>query len=196
MTPLPFVQAKNFHRGRARSFRLLVVHDMEAGQGPKTAENVASWFAGKSAPMASAHFCHDQDSTVQCVKLGDTAFGAPKANADGIHFELAGRAAHGRGDWLNKPNDNMLTWAACEMALIFGLYRYLRVPVELKRLSVAEIKAGRSGFVGHADVSAAYTPGGHTDPGGNFPWDVLIGKVRWWVGTFDAHGWPEPNYRV
>lgn len=196
---LPFVKARNFYRGRKRAARLIVIHDMELLQGPSTAEACARFFQNQSptkAPRSSAHFCCDQDSIVQSVSVGDTAWAAPNANADGVHFELAGKARQSTREWTAKANDEMLTWAACEAALVFGLLRFFGVPIEVRRLTPAEIRAGKAGFCGHNDVTAAFgTRGGHTDPGPNFPWDVFLGKVRWWVGTFDAQGWPAPNYR-
>lgn len=199
MALLPFVPARNFHRGRRRSARLIVIHDMELLHGPDTAERCARFFQNQSTvkpPRSSAHFCCDFNSIVQSVRIGNTAWAAPNANADGVHFELAGKAAQSRADWTDERDDAMLTWAACQVALVYGLLRYLGVPVELRRLTPAEIRQGRAGICGHNDVTAAFrTKGGHTDPGPNFPWDVFLDKVRWWVGQFDAHGWPEPNYR-
>lgn len=196
---LPFVPARNFTRSRLRASRLIVIHDMELLQGPNTAEACARFFQNQSPskkPRSSAHFCCDKNSIVQCVSLGDTAWAAPNANADGIHFELAGRAAQSRADWTDKDDDEMLTWAACEVALVFGLLRFFGVPIEARRLTPNEIRDGKAGICGHNDVTAAFrTRGGHTDPGPNFPWDIFIGKVRWWVGIFDAQGWPAPNYR-
>ena len=45
-------------------------------------------------------------------------------------------------------------------------------------LTVAQLKAGRKGFVGHVDVSNAYHQSDHDDPGPNFPWDYYLGLVR------------------
>ena len=71
---------------------LLVIHTMEAPEKPDTAENVAKWFAGSTAPQASAHYCIDADSIVQCVQDRDVAWHAPGANHNGLGFEHAGTA--------------------------------------------------------------------------------------------------------
>lgn len=198
MSALPFIPARNFYTGRRAKVRLLVVHDMEMLQGPTTAESCARFFQNQSTvtqPKSSAHFCCDENSIVQSVRVGDTAWAAPNANANGVHFELAGKATESRIDWLSNSNDAMMNLASGQVALIYGLMRYLGVPVELRRLSPQDILAGKAGLCGHIDITNAYNPGGHTDPGPNFPWDVFLDKVKWWVAQFDAHGWPTPNYR-
>src|SRR3982750_3889302 len=90
---IPFVQARNFTRGRSNHIDVLVIHTMESPEKPDTAESVANWFAGSTAPQASAHYCIDANSVVQCVQDGDVAWHAPGANHNGIGFEHAGRAA-------------------------------------------------------------------------------------------------------
>jgi hypothetical protein len=52
---IPFVQARNYTRGRSNPIDVIVVHTMESPEKPDTAESVAAWFAGSTAPQASAH---------------------------------------------------------------------------------------------------------------------------------------------
>lgn len=190
----PFRQARHFYTGRRRNQRvLIVVHDMEAPDGPTTAENVAGYFAGPNAPQASAHFCCDQNSVVQCVKVGDTAWAAPNANADGIHIEHAGYARQSQAQWLE--DDAVLKISSCVAAeLVHTLKLFPGIDIPLRRLTVAEIAAGRtSGFAGHLDITRAYrTAGGHTDPGDGFPWEHWFTYVRWWVAQMQAN----PNYKA
>jgi len=63
---MDFIKAKNYTEGRDSSIDLLVIHTMEAPEKGETAENIASWFAGANAPQASAHYCIDANSVVQC----------------------------------------------------------------------------------------------------------------------------------
>lgn len=173
----PFVQSPNHYPGRRRIDRVLIVmHDMEATEGKDTAENVAKFFTNP-AVKASANFCVDQNSIVQCVKVGDTAWHAPGANSDGIGIEQAGHANQTRAQWIADTGMlNNAAQVAAEMVVAVKHVRDITIPV--RRLTVKEIKAGNvSGFVGHDDVSAAYTPGGHTDPGANYPWDVFLHQV-------------------
>lgn len=174
----PLVQSPNYYKGRRRIERVVIVlHDMEAPEGPKTAENVAQFFA-KPSTKTSAHFCVDKDSIVQCVKVGDTAWHAPHCNADGIGIEQAGYARQTRTQWI--ADSAMLDNAAKVSAeLVVGVKKARGLVIPVRRLTVSEIKAGNvSGFAGHRDISAAYTPGGHSDPGANYPWDVFFAKVR------------------
>ena len=96
VTTMKFVQARNYTRGRSNAIDVLVIHTMESPEKPDTAESVANWFGGATAPEASAHYCIDSDSIVQCVHDEDVAWHAPGANHNGLGFEHAGRAAQRR----------------------------------------------------------------------------------------------------
>ena len=48
----------------------------------------------------------------------------------------------------------------------------------IEKIDAAGLRAGKRGFFGHADVSAAWREVDHTDPGANFPWDIFLQKVR------------------
>ena len=84
---IPFVQARNFTKGRSNKIDVLVIHTMETPENHDTAESVSNWFAGSSAPRASAHYCIDDNSIVQCVHDADVAWHAPGANHNGLGFE-------------------------------------------------------------------------------------------------------------
>lgn len=171
----PYKQAAHFTKGRTKSPRLVVVHDMEAPETGTTAESVSSWFAGSSAPQASAHLCVDNNSIVRCVHDADTAWHAPNANADGIGIEHAGYAKQTTTDWLDAYGRAMLDLSAAAVALYCKTYSIPPV-----RLSPAQIADGKTkGICGHLDVTNAFhNTGGHTDPGGNFPWDYYISRVK------------------
>lgn len=169
----PFRQARNYHQGRLRPIRLIVVHDMESPETVHTAEDVAAWFAGTTAPQASAHLMADSDSIVRTVHDADTAWAAPNANADGLHIEHAGQARQTREQWLDAFGMAMLALtakAAADWCRAYGI-----PPVHLTPQQVA---AGAKGLCGHWDVTLAYPgTGDHTDPGPNFPWDVWVPLV-------------------
>src|SRR3954447_10294902 len=109
---IPFVQARNFTRGRSNAIDVLVIHTMESPEKPDTAESVANWFAGSTAPQASAHYCIDENSVVQCVRDEDVAWHVPGANHNGLGFEHAGRAAQGKRDWADEYSAKMLELSA------------------------------------------------------------------------------------
>lgn len=166
------ILARHFRAGRIAPIRLIVLHDMEFPERPSTAEDCARMFA-TMARQASAHVTVDNDSAVRCVADKDTAWAAPGANADGLQMELAGYARQSRADWLDTYGHALLKQAAVVAAGWCSLHK---IPV--KKLTRAELKAGKRGFTSHADVSAVYKRSDHTDPGPNFPWDVFLAYVR------------------
>jgi len=171
------ILSPNKTNGRIRPIRLVVFHTMEVDEsGPNVAEAVARSFQAP-ARRASTHKCIDTDSTVRCVADKDTAWAAPGANADGLQMELAGRAGQNMAEWDDADSDAILERAAqagAEWAVAHGL--------PIKHLSVAELLAGESGFVGHIDVTNAYHQSTHWDPGPAFPWDTVLARIAALVG--------------
>jgi N-acetyl-anhydromuramyl-L-alanine amidase AmpD len=170
-----FLQAKNYTKVDHRKIDLIVMHDMEAPEKPTTAEGVAQFFH-EGKVQASAHFCCDNNSIVQCVHDHDVAWAAPGANHNGLHYELSGYAAQGRKSWLDKYGKEMLELVAKSCARKCQKYG-----IPIRHISPHDIKAGKKGFVGHRDVTAAYpNMGTHSDPGQHFPWDYFLERVRYW----------------
>lgn len=170
---VPLIQARNYTSANRMLVDVVVLHSMEAGEHKSTAENVARWFAGASAPRASAHYCVDSDSIVQCVRERDVAWHAPGANGNGIGIEHAGYAKQTEAQWLDDYGHDMLLRSA---ELAAGICKRWRIPVV--RLTVEELKAGRRGLCGHHDVSLAFKKSTHTDPGRGFPWAWYLEQVR------------------
>jgi N-acetyl-anhydromuramyl-L-alanine amidase AmpD len=174
---IPFVQARNFTKGRSGSIDLVVIHTMESPEKPLSAENVAAWFAGKTAPQASAHYCIDNNSIVQSVKEKDVAWHAPGANHDGIGLEHAGRAAQTTQDWADPYSKAMLERSA---GLTADICKRYDIPVVWLR--PPDLLAGRRGITGHVDVSRAFKRSDHHDPGPNFPIERYIALVKTHMG--------------
>jgi hypothetical protein len=165
-----FVQARNYTPGRVKAIRLIVWHDMEAPEAADTAENVANWFAGPDAPQASAHVCVDDNSWVDTVHLGDTAWAAPGANDDGVSIEQAGYASQDRQQWLDPysraTTANAVTWVKQQPELAHIPWRWL---------TDAQIRDGKSaGHIEHRDATRALGIGTHQDCGPNFPRDLVM----------------------
>jgi len=170
-----FVQARNFTRlSVPRTVDLVVIHAMEAPEKPTTAENVAAWFAGPSSPMASAHYCVDEDSIVQTVREEDVAWHAPGANRNGIGIEHAGFAKQSVEDWADPFSLAMLARSA---RLVAGICKRWSIPVV--RLRAEDLKANKRGICGHIDCTNAFAnKKKHWDPGPNFPWDSYIAQIQ------------------
>ena len=162
----------NYYEGREKQLRLIVIHTMEAPESPKTAENIAAYFASGNV-VASAHACVDQDSVVVCLPPTATAFAAPGANADGYQIEHAGYASQDGAGWNDAESQSMLRLSAAharEIALAAG--------IPLRHLTDDELAAGAAGFVGHDQVSRVYKRSDHWDPGTNFPWAQYMSLVN------------------
>ncbi len=162
----------HYYEGRNEALRLIVIHTMEAPEGPNTAENIAAMFA-RGDVVASAHACVDQDSLVVCLPPTATAFAAPGANADGYQIEHAGYASQDGAGWADAESQSMLRLSAAharEIALAAG--------IPLRHLTDDELAAGAAGFVGHDQVSRVYRKSDHWDPGPQFPWSQYMGLVN------------------
>lgn len=197
---LTFVTPRAWGKGRdGRSVQYVVIHYTAGSEGRASAENGAA-YDQRRTDGTSTHYFHDQDSTVQCVLTQDRANAAlHKGNRLGVQHELCG-TAQTRAQWLDAASDGTLWRAARQAARDCRKYG---LPV--RRLSVAETRAAwyapagqrPRGIVGHVDVTYAYPEDGgdHTDPGTDFPWDVLLERVAGyvthgdnWDGTLTPQG--------
>lgn len=177
---IPFKQAQWYTEvpvASPRHIQLIVLHCMDAPQKGNTAENVASYFAnGSEGRPASAHYCIDNDSIVQCVQCKDVAFGAPNANHNGIHLEHPGFEDYTVAQWENEYGRAVLKNSAllCGKVLI---PKFHIKPVFLKAQDLTTLGT-KTGFTTHWEVTKAFNPGGHTDPGPNFPLDLYMVMVQ------------------
>lgn len=177
-----FVQARHYYPGRRKRIRLIVWHDTEAAEAHDTAENVAAWFAGSNAPRASAHVCCDDDSVVESVKPGDTAWHTPNANQDGYGVEQAGYRNQGKGGWRDAFS---LATIRNACAWIAGLPELAHIPDRF--LTDAQLADGVSeGHTTHEQCTRVLGGGTHTDPGPDFPKDYVLQQMR------AARGGPVP----
>ena len=170
---LQFIQAKGYTKGRPDGPPLwVVVHDMEASETPTRAESTAIYFADPpDGRNVSSHYCADENSIVQCVRLADSAWtvGNRPGNNRGINWELAGFAAQSREQWLDDYGRAMIDQIA---PIILADMDEFGIP--LHRCTIADLIARRPGITSHNDLRVAFGGTTHTDPGANFPWDYLF----------------------
>lgn len=175
-----FLRARNYTPRGGRAVNLWVIHDEEYPEQPNAAWSVAQFFAGASAPAASAHACVDDHNAIGCVDWGDEAWhsGESSTNARSIGIEHSGYASQSREEWLDEYGMSMLDRSARLFAEIgHGIFGIPAV-----KLSPEQVAAGEAGICGHADVTYGFgIYGGHTDPGGQFPWDVFLDLVERYI---------------
>ncbi len=171
-----FVEAKH-SRPRRRGIDTVVIHTAECGERPNSAEAVASYF--RAPPVtASAHFCVDSDSVVQCVHEDRVAYAAPDQNEQGIQIELSGYARQSAEDWADPYSSAMLDLAA---ELVADLCARHSIPVEF--VGPEGLKAGARGITTHQACTKAFPVGAdgkrrsHWDPGNAFPMDAFLARV-------------------
>lgn len=174
--PRTFVHPDRYGATRTGPLLWLIVHTSEGLEGVNSAENLAAFLAQPGDRPSSSggfygasyHYLSDTDDSIPAVPDNVVAFSAAGANAQGIHFCIPGKAGQTRAQWLDQVSRAAIretAWAMADRA------RVHRIP--LARLTPANLIAGRAGYCGHADVSLAFHLTDHTDPGANFPWDVL-----------------------
>lgn len=183
-----FVQARGFTRANraADDVHWVVIHTMEAPEKGTTAEAVAEYFRTTTTP-ASAHFCIDIDSVVQCVRLEDVAWGAPGANGAGVQLEHAGYAKQSVVEWADDYSTKMLERSAA--VAVQHVQPRFKIPTSFidrdkLRQAKAILDAGKSlpdalrGITTHNEVSQAFHLSTHTDPGPSFPMDAYLTLMR------------------
>lgn len=196
MSTYPFLLAKNFTPRAERKVTCVVIHTMEAPEGPRTAENIAGWFQNQpkrgelaskaGAPLSaeaggtpwggtSIHYNVDADSVVQSVHEKDIAWHAGPVNDFSIGVEHAGYARQTEKEWQDPYSIAMLEQSAKLVADIC-----LRWTIPVLKLGAISLSSGlRSGICGHSDVTFGLEQGrGHTDPGPFFPWNWYLVRVR------------------
>lgn len=171
---IPFVEARHYLRDVPRTLiDLIVLHSMEAPEKGTRAEACARYFANlPPTRKASAHYCVDSDSIVQCVPHDRVAYHAPGANARGIGIEHAGYARQSRAEWLDDFGVAMLTRSAALTATLCK-----RWSIRAAFVDAVGLLAGHRGITTHAEVSRAFKRSTHWDPGPHFPMDWYIARV-------------------
>lgn len=168
----PFVKAKHFTSASGRKIDLIVIHSMEAPEKGQTAENCAAYFA-RGTVVASAHYCVDCNSIVQCVRDKDVAYGAPGANRNGVHIEHAGYARQTSLEWRDTYSWSMLELSA---RLVAELAHRHNIP--LVWLSPEDVAAKEHGITSHWNITQGLKKGSHTDPGPGFPVEQYMALIK------------------
>ena len=167
------VLPNKYYQANRKNVLWCVMHDMEAAEGMRTAENVARYFAMPTT-RTSAHYCADGDSIVPGVPEEHVAWCAKKGNRYGVHYELAGYAKQTREQWLDAYSRRMFQIVAPHVAETCKRWH-----IPMVKIGPDEVARNEPGICGHYDISKGKkVAGGHYDPGKNFPWDHFIELVN------------------
>lgn len=164
------IQARFF--GGSQTPKAVVMHGTVSPCKPGDARSVANRWHGPTSPKTSAHYVADPSESVQCVPDHRIAYHCGY-NTGSIGYELSDPETGPASRWNDDAHTKMLKIAAQDVARLCLAY-----DIEIKRPSVAELKAkGPHGIYGHNDSRLAFGSTTHTDPIG-FPWDKFIGMVK------------------
>lgn len=175
--------AKNYTKGRrGRTVQIIVIHSAENQELPGQAAHLAQWFAGSTAPKASAHVMVDNAHIVTSVDDADTAWAVDDfpLNLVSKSYELSGRADQTAAQWNDVYSRGTILQA--QTAIKADLKKYGIPAVHLTDAQIVAAHKGDKtvkGICTHADISRALKiAGGHTDPGVNFPLATFIAGLK------------------
>ena len=166
--------AQHYSAGRqGHEIQIIVLHTAENQELPGQAAHLTQWFAGKTAPQASAHEMVDNKVVICSVADKDTAWAVDDfpLNLISKSYELTGHASNTAAQWADAYESAVIKNA---QKAISGDLRAYGIPAI--HLTDAQILAAHNGdktvkgICTHADISRALKiVGGHTDPGVAFP---------------------------
>ena len=170
--PYRFVESPNKTEMSGRAIDVVVMHTMEIAERRDAAMICARWFA-TTVSKVSAHYCVDAGTVIQCVREKDVAWHARGGNTHSIGVELAGFARQTADEWEDEYSTDVLDHAS---VLVADVCRRRRIPA--RWLTADDLRTGRHGITGHAEVSTAYRKSDHWDPGPGFPVESFLDRVR------------------
>lgn len=148
--------------------RLLVVHTTE---GIRKCPDLLAFFereyAANPNTAGSSHAGACDTCQTEFLDYAFAAWTVRSGNPVSDNLELCGLASWTRADWLTHMT--MLDFCAQWLAK-----RSAARGIPLVKLTPAEVKAGKSGVIGHVDWTQGMSDGMHWDPGPAFPWDLVL----------------------
>jgi len=175
---IEFRQARNYRKGRRAAIDLIVIHVGELAEdlvGEDTNAEALMNYCATTTRQVSWGYSVDSDSITQSVKDEDTAWhaGGGGVNDRSIGIETSGYTAQTSAEWHDVYSQKMLALVA---KLVAELCRRHGVPV--RKLDVAQLKAGERGICGHVDIRDAFHQTTHSDPGRGWPWSEFVDMVK------------------
>lgn len=157
--------------GHQSAVTRIVIHGTVSPCAKGGAVSVAHYFQSAGAG-GSAQYVVDPFEVVQCYDEHTVCWHAPP-NQGSIGIELCDPQKGSPARWKDANHEAMLVLAAKLVRQVAARWN-----VPLRRLSVADLRAGKHGICGHVDVAQAWHQSDHTDPGTGFPWDHFMDLVH------------------
>lgn len=152
----------------------VVIH-CTAGAEPgaaNAARNTVNYSKNTSRP-SSFHYVTDSKTTLQYCYDSYVAYHAPP-NQHSIGWEICCSLSNeGRYHFDRADHKAALKQTAEGVARLCLAYN-----VPIVKLTASQLKAGKRGICGHADVRDAWHQTSHWDPGPYFPWKQFIALVK------------------
>jgi hypothetical protein len=162
----------------------VVVHCTAGGADATGASGTARYFRMEEA-TGSAHAIADNDETLTCAYDTVVCWHAPP-NPHSLGIELCCTLSNqGKGHWALANHVAMMKRGAKWVA-----EKCIKHKIPVRKLTVAQVRAGYKGICGHGDVTLAFGQSSHTDPERYFPWDQFMGFVQ---DAYDAILSPAPT---
>lgn len=182
-----YVQGRNAYDDRDDKHYGFAIHNTS---NDASARGEAA-YAARRTDGTSSHFYVDPVEVVQSLDTNSKAghAGSTNGNENSIAWEFTGTNDKSRAWWLANIN-----WTEVGQVMAYIIkndpdYQGFQV----RRASVQEMKDNPKvkAFYGHDDMRRAWGGTSHTDPGPNFPWDMLFSSVNKALGgsamaTLDA----------
>ena len=171
--------AAHYSKGRqGHTVQIIVLHSAENQELPGQAQHLERWFAGSTAPQASAHEMIYNAHIVVSVDDVDTAWAVDDFPLNLISFsiEMTGHAANTAAQWADAYETGVIKETT--IAVKDEMSKHSIPAVHLTDAQIIAAHNGDKtvkGICTHADISRALKiAGGHTDPGVNFPLQAFI----------------------
>lgn len=148
----------------------IVMHSTTGSSAAGSARKIADYFQKETA-RGSAHYVVDAAEEFQCVYDSVIAWHAPP-NRHSLGVELCDNPSQDISRWDDADHRAVFARAATLVAQLCLAYN-----VPIRKLTVAQVRAGERGICGHVDVRDAFRETSHWDPGA-FPWTAFIAAVK------------------
>lgn len=151
------------HHGLQRPIRV-ILHSTEGPAG--SGVNVPNYWRGQGSGYGTQLIIDSDGYTVRAVSDTQVCYGTQDRNTGSLQIEQVGFSSMTRQEW----TDRRMQLKQVAKWLAYWSRKY-GIPL------VLDVNRGVST---HAMQSAAFTPGGHTDPGPNYPLTLVMRRARWY----------------